>query len=73
VVDLTASWKLGHGIELFGKIANLFDRRYATAGLLGQNAFDSQHHLLPPEEWRSEQFAGPGAPRAGWLGVRVAL
>ena len=73
VVDLTANWKIGHGVELFGKVANLFDRRYATAGLLGKNAFDSEHRLLPPDEWRSEQFSGPGAPRAGWLGLRIGL
>jgi len=73
VVDLTAGWKLGHGVELIGKVANLFDRRYGTAGLLGQNAFDAQKRLLPPDEWRTEQFVGPGAPRAVWLGVRIGL
>ncbi len=40
VVDMTASWKAWQ-LELFGKVTNLFDRQYATAGLLGENAFDS--------------------------------
>jgi iron complex outermembrane receptor protein len=73
VVDLTAGWKLGGGIELIGRITNLFDRRYGTAGLLGENAFDEQRQLMAPGDWRAEQFVGPGAPRAGWLGVRMAF
>ncbi|MEK8029765.1 TonB-dependent receptor [Ideonella sp. DXS29W] len=72
VADVTASWKIGGAFELIGKVSNLFDRRYATAGLLGENAFDSQRRLLPPDDWRAEQFDGPGAPRAVWLGVRAS-
>ena len=71
VVDLTGSWKLGTNLELFGKLANLFDRRYATAGLLGANAFDANRVLQAPADWRAEQFVGPGAPRAAWLGMRM--
>jgi iron complex outermembrane recepter protein len=71
VVDLTASWKLGANAELFGKLANLFDRRYATAGLLGANAFDAGGALQAPANWSAEQFVGPGAPRAAWVGVRM--
>lgn len=71
VVDLTGSWKLGANVELFGKLANLFDRRYATAGLLGANAFDAGGALQAPADWRAEQFVGPGAPRAAWVGARL--
>ena len=71
VVDLTGSWKLGANLELFGKVANLFDRRYATAGLLGANAFDANRVLQAPADWRTEQFVGPGAPRAAWVGMRL--
>ena len=71
VVDVTASWKLGAHVELFGKVANLFDRRYASAGLLGENAFDAAGVLQAPADWRAEQFVGPGAPRAAWVGVRL--
>lgn len=71
VVDLTASWKPADGIELFGKIGNLFDRRYATGGLLGRNAFAADRTLLAPVNWRHEPFVAPAAPRAGWIGARL--
>ncbi len=73
VVDLTGSWKFGKNLELFGKVANLFDRRYATAGLLGENAFDAAGALQAPADWRAEQFVGPGAPRAAWVGLRMSF
>ncbi|MGD9835618.1 MAG: TonB-dependent receptor, partial [Piscinibacter sp.] len=73
VVDLTGSWKFGRNVELFGKVANVFDRRYATAGLLGENAFDAAGALQAPADWRAEQFVGPGAPRAAWVGVRMSF
>ncbi len=71
VVDLTGSWKFGKNVEVFGKVANLFDRRYATAGLLGHNAFDASGAIQAPADWRAEQFVGPSAPRAAWLGLRL--
>lgn len=71
VVDVTASWKLAANVEVFGKVANLFDRRYATSGLLGENAFDASGALLLPADRPAEQFAGPGAPRAAWVGLRM--
>jgi outer membrane receptor protein involved in Fe transport len=73
VVDMTARWKPGQGFELFGKVSNLLDRRYATAGLLGENAFDSSGALMAPDDRRTEQFVGPGAPRAAWIGARLAF
>jgi outer membrane receptor protein involved in Fe transport len=71
VVDLTGRWTVAPGVELFGKLANLFDRRYASSGLLGENAFDASGALLPPGSRPQELFVGPGAPRAAWAGVRV--
>jgi len=70
LLNLTASWKPVAGWELFAKVANVFDRRYASAGLLGENAFDAAGNLQAPGDWRTEQFVGPGAPRAIWLGLR---
>lgn len=73
VVDLTGSWKFGNNFELFGKVANVFDRRYATAGILGENAFDAAGAIQAPADWRTEQFIGPSAPRAAWVGLRMSF
>jgi hypothetical protein len=60
-------------VELFAKVANVFNRRYATAGQLGRNGFDASGAVLAPDAWRNAQFVAPGAPRAVWVGVRVQL
>lgn len=73
LLDLTTGWKFRPGWELFGKVSNVFDRRYSTGGLLGTNAFDASGAVQAPADWRHEQFVAPGAPRAGWIGIRVSL
>jgi len=73
LLNLTASWKFVPGWELFAKVSNVFDRRHASAATLGESAFDASGQLLPPADWRTEQFNGPGAPRALWLGLRWSL
>ena len=73
VLDLTTRWKAAGGLELFAKVSNVFDRRYASAGLLGDNAFDASGALQAPDDWRQAQFVGPGAPRAAWVGVRLTF
>ena len=62
------------GWTLFGRVDNLFDKRYATSGALAENPFVGAGNAFAsdPDEWRHEQFIAPGAPRAGWLGVRYA-
>lgn len=71
VVNLDAEYGLGGGWTVFGRIDNLFDHEYATAGALAENPFDaSGAFLTDTEEWRDEQFVAPGAPRALFVGVR---
>jgi iron complex outermembrane recepter protein len=73
VVNFTGEWRFAPGWELFGRINNVFDRRYANGGLLGENAFDAAGAIQPPANWRSEQFVTPAAPRSAWIGVRWTL
>jgi len=73
VLDLTTGWTFRPGWELFGKLSNVFDRKYATGGLLGRNAFDANGAVQAPADWKHEQFVAPGAPRAGWIGLRVSF
>jgi iron complex outermembrane recepter protein len=71
LVNLRARYDLLQGWELFARINNLFDRRYATAGALAENPFDSTGQFQTnSDDWTRDTFFAPGAPRAGWIGVR---
>ena len=73
-VDLTAAYDLGNRWQLFAKVSNLFDKRYASAGQLGRSSFEADGAFIPDEDdWPHRQFVGPGAPRAGWIGVRYSM
>ncbi|WP_332670876.1 TonB-dependent receptor [Aromatoleum sp.] len=74
VVNLNADYRLARGWTVFGRIDNVFDRRYATAGALAENPFvgAGSAFATDPEQWRHEQFIAPGAPRSAWIGVRYA-
>ena len=61
------------GWQLFAKVNNVFDRKYATAGLLGVNPFVGGSFQADPGNWQRETFVTPGAPRAAWVGVRYAF
>lgn len=71
VLDLTTRWKPASQVELFAKVSNVFDRKYASSGLLGESAFDANGAIQAPDDRSTEQFVGPGAPRAGWVGARM--
>ena len=72
VVNLTADYRFARDWTLFAQVDNLFDKGYATSGALAENPFVGVDNAFEtdPDEWRHEQFIAPGAPRAGWLGVR---
>ncbi|QID17486.1 TonB-dependent receptor [Nitrogeniibacter mangrovi] len=71
VFNLDADWKFAQGWTLFGRVDNLFDRRYETAGALAENIFNAQGRFITnPNNWEDERFVAPGAPRAAWIGVR---
>jgi outer membrane receptor protein involved in Fe transport len=70
VVHLNASWRAAKDVEVFAKIDNVFDIRYANFGILGENFFTGPGRTFAAEGAVSEQFRGPGAPFGAWLGVR---
>lgn len=71
ILNLNAEARLGGGWEVFARIDNVFDKRYTTAAALAENPFGSNGaFLIDSGNWRRETFVAPGAPRAGWLGVR---
>lgn len=78
VFDFTSRYRASPQLTVFGRISNLFDRRYATAAQLGPAAFGANGGIVarPFPAVGGEfplvhsTFVAPGAPRAGWLGLR---
>jgi len=72
--DVEAECAAGDGWTLFGRVDNLFDHEYATAGALASNPFDAAGTLLTDSEaWRDQQCVAPGAPQAAFVGPRCRL
>ncbi|MDD2932518.1 MAG: TonB-dependent receptor [Methylotenera sp.] len=72
VFNLDTRYKFDNtGWQLFGKLNNVFDHEYYSSGLLGENAFIGAGSSFDTGAGsKKELFLAPGAPRAGWLGVR---
>lgn len=62
-----AELKVTENVALFGKVDNIFDRKYKSFGVYGQ-----ADEVLG-DSYNDGRFVSPGAPRAGWIGVRVSL
>ena len=63
-------------MTLVGHVANLFDRRYETVGVLGENFFTGPNRTFGPSQGVdpvASQFRGPAAPFGAWIGVRYAF
>jgi outer membrane receptor protein involved in Fe transport len=72
VVNLQATFHLSDHAEVFARLANLFDRRYATAGFLTRNAFEPDGSFIAnPANWSNEDFVSPAQPLAIWAGARI--
>jgi outer membrane receptor protein involved in Fe transport len=63
VLNLDARWKISKGLELFGRVDNVFNRKYANFGVLGSNAFANPTKTFDPANAAAEPFYGLGAPR----------
>ena len=70
VVNLDARWRACASIELFVRVDNVLDKRYASFGALGFNAFASG--VYDPAHAVAEPFYGYGVPRGAWAGLRYA-
>lgn len=73
VFNLDAHYRPTRALELFAQVDNLFDRQYASFGILGANAFSGPDHGFNGASPVNEQFRGYGAPRGVWLGVKYKL
>lgn len=81
IFNLDASFSVTERASAFLQVDNLFDKRFATAGVLGLNSFtesrfgarDASGFNYNSNDWTHSLFVGPGAPRAIWAGVRYAF
>lgn len=68
VVNLDTRYKFGNtGWQVFAKAINIFDKEYASGGQFGENWFENGAFSGNDEP---SKMLMPGAPRAGWIGVR---
>lgn len=70
VAQAFARYRIEPQWELSLKIDNLFDRRYQSFGVLGENFFTGPGNSFNPTGTAAEQFVSPGAPRALWIALR---
>jgi iron complex outermembrane receptor protein len=74
ILNLHTRYAIGRGWEVFGRINNVFDKRYFTGGALAENPFDAGGTFQTDSEiWTRETFFAPGTPRAAWVGVRYRI
>jgi outer membrane receptor protein involved in Fe transport len=72
VVNLQGTYHLGKRIDLFARLANAFDKEYATAGFLTSNTFNPNGTFrFDPATYTNENAVSPATPRAIWAGVRI--
>ncbi|MFW5426517.1 MAG: TonB-dependent receptor [Methylophagaceae bacterium] len=67
VVNLHSRYKLNDNVQFFAKVDNLFDSEYETFGLYGEP------DEAPGFDFEDPRFVGVGAPRAGWIGIKVSM
>lgn len=76
VFNLRASYDVTNSVQLFANVQNLFNKDYENFGLLGEdpNELEEAGVLAPfPLANDSARFLGAGAPRAGFVGLRIRL
>jgi len=78
VFNLATSYQTESNWQLYAKITNLFDKEYANAGILAENAFDANGNFITTLEggepdWADETFYAPGAPRSFYIGLKYVF
>jgi len=72
LVNLRGTYHISKHAEIFARIVNVANVKYATGGFLTSNSFNPNSSLrYNPNDWTNENAVSPGAPRAIWVGLRV--
>ncbi|MFN6101916.1 MAG: TonB-dependent receptor, partial [Burkholderiales bacterium] len=65
---LNTTYTVQKGFEVFGKIDNVFNKRYETYGMLAGNSLTTTGGS--PDQQTLSKFVAPGAPRTYMAGLR---
>lgn len=68
VVKIRARYNINDELQIFAKVENLFDKEFESFGLLGEAPNEVDLPIFA--ELVNPIFLGPGAPRAGFIGIR---
>lgn len=71
IVNLRVRYTLNEHLDLLAAVNNLLDEEYETFGLIGEKP--SEVDVPAFSGFTNPRFLGPGAPRALYVGVKVAL
>ena len=69
VFTFLSAYRIGAGVELFGRVDNLFGALYSTAGVLAE----LEVRLREVPDASDPRFVSPGPPRSAFAGIRVAF
>ncbi|NOT86533.1 MAG: TonB-dependent receptor, partial [Methylococcaceae bacterium] len=69
--NLKTEYRFNEHFSLFGKLDNIFNKRYQNFGTYG-NTGGVLNDALGINDVDT-RFVGVGAPRAGWVGIRITL
>lgn len=67
IFNLRGRYNVTKHVEFFAKVDNVFDTEYETFGLYGEG------DEAPGLDFEDPRFVGAGAPRAGWIGIKVSM
>ncbi|MBS1212389.1 MAG: TonB domain protein [Proteobacteria bacterium] len=67
IFNLHGEYRFNKHFTLFTRIDNLFDKRYQTFGTYGEA------DGVLGDAYNDTRFVGVGAPRAGWVGIKLSL
>ena len=73
LLNIDTRYQITAKLQLFARVDNVFNRRYANFGVLGHNVFTGAGQGFDPANARAEQFRGNGTPRGAWAGVQYAF
>lgn len=69
IINLHGTYQISDNFSAFARVDNLFDTRYETFGLLG----DTSGVTFKPPLSNDPRFLSPGAPRAGFVGIKITF